>query len=240
MTSLLVDDVLAVDAGSLSSSLSFEEQKKVSSILLTHCHYDHIRDVAAIAINFSNFQKTVRVYSQSSTLEAISNHVLNGVIYPKFTEILTPDYPPLEFCPLEPHKIEDIDSYKVLAVPVKHAVPTVGYQISSAEGKSFFYSGDTGPGLSASWEYISPQLLVLDMTMPNRMEEHALLSYHFTPHLLAGELAEFEKTRGYLPQVLLIHVSPMFEDEIKGEVERVAKELRADIIMGYEGMRLSL
>ena len=46
LTSLLVDGVLAVDAGALTSSLTFAEQEKVSSILLTHCHYDHVRDVA--------------------------------------------------------------------------------------------------------------------------------------------------------------------------------------------------
>ena len=240
MTSLLVDDVLAVDAGALTSSLTFEEQEKVSSILLTHCHYDHMRDVAAIAINFSHFQKTIRVYAQASTLDVIYNHMLNGVIYPKFTEILTPDYPPVKFCPLEPCKVADIDGYQVLAVSVKHGVPTVGYQISSAGGKSFFYSGDTGPGLSSCWEYISPELLITDLTMPNRLEEHALSSNHLTPRLLVEELAEIKRTGGYLPQVVLIHVSPMFEGEIKEEVEGVAKGLGANITLGYEGMRIVL
>jgi phosphoribosyl 1,2-cyclic phosphodiesterase len=51
LTSVLVDGVLAMDAGALTSSLTFAEQEKVSSILLTHCHYDHVRDVAAIALN---------------------------------------------------------------------------------------------------------------------------------------------------------------------------------------------
>jgi ribonuclease BN (tRNA processing enzyme) len=53
LVSLLVDDVLAVDVGSLTSSLSLEEQQKVSNILLTHCHYDHVRDLAAVALNIS-------------------------------------------------------------------------------------------------------------------------------------------------------------------------------------------
>ena len=240
LTTLLIDDTLAVDAGALTSTLSLSEQEKVSSILLTHCHYDHVRDVATIALNISHFQKTIWVYSQASTLDAISNNILNGVIYPRFTEIPTPDNPPLRFCPLEPHKVEDIGGYKVLAVPVKHAVPTVGYQITSGEGKSFFYSGDAGPGLSACWEYISPQLLIMDVTLPNRLEKHAVSAGHLSPRLFGEELAGFKKTKGSLPPVVIIHVSPVFEGEIKEEVEQVAKQLGANITLGYEGMRLNL
>lgn len=240
LTSLLIDDVLALDAGALTSSLSLSEQGKVRAILLSHCHYDHIRDVAAIALNLSYFRKTISVYSQASTLDAISNNILNGLIYPKFTEIPTPDNPPLKFCPLKPHKVEDIAGYKVLAVPVKHAVPAVGYQISSGEGKSFFYTGDTGPGLSQALEHISPQLLLVDVTLPNRLEKHAVSSGHLSPRLLGEELAMLKKSKGYLPHIVLIHLSPLFEDEIKEEAERVARELEAYITLSYEGMRLKL
>jgi len=48
LTSLLIDDILVVDAGGLTSSLSFEAQRKLKAILLTHQHYDHIKDVPAI------------------------------------------------------------------------------------------------------------------------------------------------------------------------------------------------
>jgi ribonuclease BN (tRNA processing enzyme) len=239
LTTLLIDDTVAVDAGALTSSLSLSEQEKVSHILLTHCHYDHVRDVPAIALNISHFEKSIRVHSQASTLHAISDHILNGIIYPDFTKIPTAN-PPLEFCPLEPYKVEIIGGYKVLAVPVKHGVPTVGYQITSDEGRSLFYSGDTGPGLSSCWENISPQLLFIDVTLPNRLEEHAVSSGHLTPRLLGEELAGFRRTRGYLPQVMVIHLSPVFEDEIKEEVEQVAKSLGADISLSYEGMRLSI
>ena len=240
LTSLLIDDTLAVDAGALTSTLSLSEQEKVSSILLTHCHYDHVRDVATIALNISHFRKTIWVYSQASTLDAISDNILNGVIYPKFTEVPNPDNPPLRFCPLEPHKVEDIGGYKVLAVPVKHPVPTVGYQITSGEQKSFFYGGDAGPGLSACWEHISPQLLIIDVTLPNRLEKHAVSAGHLSPRLLGEELAEFKKTKGYLPPVVIIHVSPVFEGEIREETEGVAKQLGANITLSYEEMRLSL
>ena len=41
---LIINDVLAIDAGELTSSLSMSEQQKLKAILLSHQHYDHIRD----------------------------------------------------------------------------------------------------------------------------------------------------------------------------------------------------
>ncbi len=238
MMCLLVDSILAVDAGALTSGLTLSEQERLKSILLTHRHYDHVRDIAAIGINMSFFEKNVRVYAQSDTLEAVSEHFLNGVIYPDFTKIPSAN-PALTFCPLEPHRQLEIDGYTVLAVPTKHPA-TVGYQITSGEGRSFFYTGDTGPGLVSCWEHVSPQLLLIDVTLPNRLEEHAVSSNHLTPRLFGEELVLFRNAKGYLPTVVPVHVSPQFEDEIRGEVERVARELDVDISLAQDGMRLTL
>ena len=240
LTSLLIDGVLAVDAGAITSSLTLPEQEKLGSILLTHCHFDHVRDVAAIALNVSHFGKTVQVYSQASTLQAVSEHILNGVIYPDFAAIRTPDTPPIRYCPLEPHKTVEITGYRVLALPVTHVVPTVAYQVTSRDNKSVFFSGDAGPGVSTCWEHVSPDFLFMDVTMPDRMEEHALSSGHLTPRLLGEELAQFQKARGYLPPVAAIHIGPVFEEEIRKELDRVSGELGASISASYEGMTVML
>jgi len=239
LVSLLVDNVLAVDVGAFTSVLSLEEQGKVRSVLITHSHYDHLRDLAAIALNASFLEKNVRVYSQAVTLDAVSKHIFNGVIYPDFTRIPESN-PPVILRPLEPYKTEEVEGYKVLAVPVVHGVSTVGYQVTSADGKSFFYTGDTGPGLSGCWEHISPQLLFIDVTLPDRLEKHAIASSHLTPRLMGLELAEFRKLKGYLPEIMPIHLSPMFEDEIRAELERVSQELGAGMPVAHEGMKLNL
>ncbi|GAH38128.1 unnamed protein product, partial [marine sediment metagenome] len=63
LITLLIDDTLAIDAGGLTSSLSFPAQQKLKAILLTHQHYDHIRDVPAIAMNFYLAGATINIYS---------------------------------------------------------------------------------------------------------------------------------------------------------------------------------
>ena len=240
MTSLLVDGILAVDAGALTGSLSLSEQAKVNSIVLTHCHYDHIKDVAAIGLNSSYFQKTTNIYSQASTLEAISNNLLNGIIYPRFTEALSDNKPSLKFHTIEPYEVENIDGYRVLALPVNHAVPTVAYEISSPDGQSFLFSGDTGPGLSKCWDHISPQLLIVDVTLPNRFEKQAIRTGHLAPRLLAEELQTFSNNKGYLPSVAFIHLSPMFEDEIREEAQKISQDLSIDVSLCYEDMVITI
>jgi ribonuclease BN (tRNA processing enzyme) len=38
-----VDDVLALDAGGLTSSLALSEQLGLKAVLITHRHYDHVK-----------------------------------------------------------------------------------------------------------------------------------------------------------------------------------------------------
>jgi len=86
LVSLLIDDILAVDAGSLSSELSFSEQAKIKAILLSHEHYDHIKGVPSFI--FTNLDRTTKVFATSKTLKILTSHLFDGEIYPKFTERL--------------------------------------------------------------------------------------------------------------------------------------------------------
>lgn len=237
LVSFLIDDTLAVDAGSLASELSFLEQEKIRAILLSHGHYDHIRGIPAFA--FNNSDHTTKVFATQQTLEILCSHLIDGVIYPKFTERTSfLGKPALELRALEPWKSEDIEGYRVLAIPVNHGIDTVGFEITSKDGKKIFYTGDTGPGLLSLWEHVSPHLLIADVTFPNRFENVAKDARHLCPEMLKVELVGFRGVKGYLPQVVLIHLSPKFEEEIRGEVQEMATELGLSIGIACEGDKL--
>jgi len=239
LISLLIDDVLAIDAGCLTSSLSFAAQQKLKAILLTHQHYDHVRDVPTLALTFALRNAIINIYSIHPVYDALSTHLLDGKLYPKFLE-QPPQNPTIRFTVIEACKVMQIEGYSILAVPVHHADPTVGYQVTSSDGKAVFYTGDTGPGLAECWSYVSPKLLVIEVTVPDSYEELARRSGHLTPSLLKQELISFQEVKGYLPQVIVVHMSPNLEEEIAAEIAAVANDLNSPITLGYEGMQLHL
>ena len=239
LVSLLIDGTLAIDAGGLTSSLSFSEQERLRAILLTHHHYDHIRDIPAIAMNLFLHETTVNVYSTPAVFDALTTYLLDDELYPNFLE-RPKGNPALKFMEVEPGKAMQIDGYSVTAVAVNHSVPAVGYQVVSAEGKAVFYTGDTGPGLADCWQQVSPQLIVAEATAPDRYIEFARETRHLTPSLLKQELASFRELKGYLPPVAVVHMNPRQEKEIRAEIDAVAKSLNSPITLAHEGMIIQL
>jgi ribonuclease BN (tRNA processing enzyme) len=239
LVTLLIDDTLAIEAGGLTSSLSIEAQLQLEAVLLTHQHYDHVRDIPAMAMNALFYETDIRIFSIKAVYDALKTHWLNGTTYSKFLE-KPQDNPRIKFTIIEPNKAVQIGGYDILAVPVSHSVPTVGYQVTSPDDKIVFYTGDTGPGLADSWQYVSPHLLITEVTAPNRYEEFGRRMLHLTPNLLKEELIAFQKLKGYLPPVVLVHMNPRQEKEIETETALLAKELNASITLAYEGMLLQL
>jgi Cft2 family RNA processing exonuclease len=238
LVSFLIDNVLAVDAGSLVSELTFSEQKKIKAILLSHGHYDHIRAVPAFA--FNNSDRTTKVIATQKTLEILSSHLIDGVVYPEFTSDASfLRKAALKLVPLEPFKPRNIEGYKVRAVPVQHNLDGVGFEITAGD-KTLFYTGDTGPGLSSIWGDISPQLLITDLTWPNSLATAAKDAGHLCPEMLEEELIEFHRVNNYLPKVTVIHLSPQHESDIEREVREIGESLGISINIAHEGEELVL
>jgi len=238
-TCLLVDNILALDAGGLTSGLSFEDQLKIKAVMITHAHYDHIRDIPALAMNLFLRLQSVNVYTHQAVYDILTQYLLNGDLYPEFH--LRPEgNPALRFHILEPYRETTIEGYRVLPIPVTHAISASGYQITSNDNKSIFYTGDTGAGLSESWKHISPQVLFIELTAPNRWEESARRTGHLTPELLKEELSQFRDIKDYLPRVIAVHINPTDETTTRTEVAAVANALGTSIELAYEGMEVEV
>ena len=240
LVSLLIDGVLALDAGALTASLSFPAQQRLKAILLTHQHYDHIRDIPIIAMNLYLHEKFINVYATQEVYDTLVNHIFNDHLYRNFLK-WPEDNPTIRFTVIEPRKMIHVSGYSILPVPVDHSVPTVGLQVTSPDGKTLFYTSDTGPGLAECWRMISsPQLLIIEVTAPDRYEDFGRKSKHLTPGLLKTELEMFREIKGYLPQVMLVHMNPRQEKEIGAEIAESASALNCSITLAREGMLVAL
>ena len=240
LTSLLIDGTLAIDAGGLTSALSLREQEKIKTVLLTHHHFDHSRDLVTLAANTGYRQEQLVVYGLRYTLDIVTNCLLDGKMYINFLEYPSKHKPTVVLEAIEPYGRKAVAGYDVLALPAEHSVPTVGYQITSSAGKSLFYTGDTTVGISDCWQHVSPQLLITEVAGPNKYGDWLKKAGHLCAGFLREELIQFRQLKGYLPRVIVIHIGNPYEQEIKEEVAQVAQELEADISLGYEDMKVTL
>ncbi len=236
MNCILINNEIALDAGGLTSSLSLKAQLKLKAICLTHGHYDHVRDIPALGMNLYLNGGNLDICTTKAVFETLTAYLLNDDLYPNWFKRSV-----FNFVQMEYYQPQMVKEYVLTAIPVNHSVPPAGYQVVDNSGKAVFYTGDTGADLSECWSRVSPQLLIIEVTAPNRFEESiGKGAKHLTPRLLKQELTNFKTIKGYIPEVLIVHMNPPLEEEIKSELTTVATSLNCRITLSFEGMKIKL
>jgi cAMP phosphodiesterase len=210
----LVDETLMIDAGAIGSRLRWEEQFRIRTILLTHLHFDHIKELPTLADNLAGETSVpIEIAGTQEVLDGLRAHVFNGSVYPDFFRIPTAAKPVFQTRPLDPDRSVTLGRFQVTPVPVNHTVPAVGYLISDGR-TTFLYSGDTY-STDELWRVASsiPSLhaAFIETSYPDEMGELAAQSKHLTPSLLAEELRKLK--RDDIP-VYIYHMKPRHRESI--------------------------
>ena len=221
-SSFLVNDTLAVDAGAVTGSLSLDEQERIESILISHPHMDHIRDLATLADNrCQKGSATLEIVGVPATVQALKKHFFNDIIWPDFTRIQSKDGPAVRFVEIEPGRPAEINGFEVTPVMVNHTVDTSAFVIRR-NATSIVYGGDTGP-TDELWDYVNAiddlQALMMEVSFPNAEAALAHRSRHHTPKTLEDELKKLTHP-DELP-VLLYHIKPVFEAQVLRDLAKV-------------------
>jgi len=220
-SAFLVDDSLLLDAGTIGAVLSEHEQWAIAQIFITHAHLDHIRGIPMLADNIviKELNKSLTIHGIRETIESLSTHLLNDVIWPDFSKIPS-THPVIRYNPIVPEVELEVGGYKIMAVEVNHTVPAVGYIVRKGN-KSIIYTGDTGP-TDRLWDFTDNiSALIVEVSFPNEMEKLALLTRHLTPALLATEL---KKIKNLPPRILITHPKPQHYDKIASELDDLGVE----------------
>jgi ribonuclease BN (tRNA processing enzyme) len=216
LSSFLVDDTLLIDAGSATAVLTLRAQRKITDILVTHTHLDHIMTLGSLADNlYGKCPKSINVWSIGEVIDGLKKFFFNNQIWPDFTSITGPgqDVPVVKLCELPERRPIPVGSYSVTAVRVNHVVPSVALFIDKGN-KTLLHIGDTGPTevvWSIARERSNLCAVVLEASFPNHLQKVADASRHLTPQTMAQEIDKLGMNS--IP-ILITHLKPEYRREI--------------------------
>jgi glyoxylase-like metal-dependent hydrolase (beta-lactamase superfamily II) len=212
----LLEDGVAVDAGALAAALTIEEQQKICDVLLTHAHWDHVRDLPLSVINRGAGAPTLRLHGLEATIEAVRTHLMNGATWFRAFDLPSVESPFISAHPFAPGETRRVGRYRVTSMPVPHTVPAISYVVDDGTC-SVIISADTGGGgiFDALPRGMSPlRAVFLEASFPNRMHDFAKLTGHLTPALLDAET----RVLPHGVEIIVTHLKPGFEIEMGREI----------------------
>lgn len=221
-SAFVVDDRIAIDAGSLTSGVELKTQCALEAVLVSHPHLDHIRDLATLADNRSqNGVAPLVVAGTKETISALKKHFFNNLLWPDFSRIPSVRRPAIRYLALTPEKVVRIAGYDVRAIRVHHTVECCAFTVRRGSA-ALAYSGDTGP-TDRLWQVLgkTPGLraLLMEVSFPNDEARLARVSGHHTPETMARDLAKLAGAKE-LP-TLLYHMKPTFQAKVERECARL-------------------
>ncbi len=237
-TTFLLDQQLLIDAGTGVELLTPEQMLAIRDVVITHAHLDHIAGLPLmLATIYDRHQHPVDVYGHPDVIEALKNHIFNWTIWPDYTCL--PEQRPI----LRLHSIREgeklsLQGKTLQALPAAHPTPTLGYYVSDGR-HGFAFSGDSGCN-DALWPLlnrIKPDLLIVDVSFTDEVDELARLSGHLTPSQLRQQLTRFQHRD---TRILITHLKPGFEDAIIEHCQRLLPEWRVERLEQGARIRLGL
>ena len=220
-TCFVLDDRLAIDAGSLTSMLELPALSKIDDILLTHSHFDHIKDLPMMSdVVVGRREKPVVIHSNAGCISTLQKNIFDNEVWPDFTKIPSAKNPVFKLRSFKAGAKVKVGPYDVKSVLVSHPVESCGYVISDGEA-TMAISGDTGP-TEQFWKVLNKtkglKLVLVECSFPNALQSLADISGHFTPQTLERELDKFDRRDC---EVVLYHLKPAFVSQLKKEVKHL-------------------
>jgi len=220
----LVNDVMMLDAGTITSALTLKAQTNITDVLISHPHLDHVKSILFLADNIiGRIHKPVNVRALPAVIGAIKKHLMNNIIWPDFTAIPTQKNPVLVYKPFQAGKSFTVAGLRVKAVPMNHPVPAVGFMVSDAES-TILYTADTGTNegiWSEARKAKNLKAIIVDTSFPDKFDKLADISGHFTPRQLNNDL---NKARVNDVPIYVYHVKPAYEAQVLRDLRALGRK----------------
>jgi ribonuclease BN (tRNA processing enzyme) len=219
LTSFLINDTLAIDAGSLGFVRKPGEQARIKHVLLSHSHMDHLASLPILLENVYGDPTVVTVHASEWVLNCLQSDLFNDRLWPDFIRLSRKGEALLNTAVLNPFVPVHLDGLTITPVPVDHVVPTFGFIVEDGS-VAVAISGDTGP-TEEIWRRANalPNLkaVFLEVAFPNAMAGLAATAKHHTPRSAADEI---RKLRLPVP-VFAYHIKARFREQVVKELQEL-------------------
>ncbi|MFZ5520026.1 MAG: MBL fold metallo-hydrolase [Pseudomonadota bacterium] len=262
-TAFLVDDDILLDAGSGVGELRLDELARIEHVFISHSHLDHVLGIPLLADSVISLRKApaelpadglpsliahapniplpapprlrpIHVHALPETLQALRQHIFNGIIWPDFTRLPSAEQPLIVFHEIAIGQVIDLPgrgqtTRRLEVLPAAHTVPACGFAVHGHPGRTadappetdpgwWVYTGDTGPN-PALWITLAGRPiahLIIETAFGDDERHLAAISGHLAPHSLAAELTQLDGS----VSVHITHTKP-------GELPAVLSQIRA-------------
>lgn len=233
LSCLVINDRIALDAGSLAMAASETHRELVRNVVLTHAHLDHVAGLPLFIDDlFPLLTSPINVHAEKDVIKALGDHIFNWHIYPDFSQLKNEFGDVLRFVSYEFNDVFELEGLKFEVIRVNHKVPSAGFLISDAE-VSIAVSGDTSE-TDEFWDAANRdeklKAVFIECAFPDSLNSLAVASHHLTPSRLRQEL---KKLKRKCP-VYVFNLKPSYREVILGELSQLSNK-RVEVLQSGRG-----
>jgi len=211
--SYLINDTVAIDAGCIGFMHPVARQQKLSHVLLSHSHFDHIASLPVFLENvYCPTGDPVVLCAGEETQRAVESHVFNDRIWPDLVRIAQTEDPFFSWQTMREFETFLIGDLSITPIPLDHLIPTFGFLVDDGHSAVAIVS-DTAP-VTQAWDFLNRQpnlnAVFLELSFPESMAGLAEHTMHLTPSTFLREQRKLERSVNWLA----VHLKSTLREEI--------------------------
>ena len=225
LTTFLINDCLAIDAGSVGL-MELASQRAIRHLFLSHAHIDHLATLPIFLDNvFQPGRTAPQVYASREVWSTLTSDLFNERLWADLTRVATEESAFYNAVPIASEVPLEIEGLRITPVAVDHGVPTLGFLIEE-QTTAILIVSDTGP-TSRIWELANAptfrsklRAVYLECSFPNSLEWLAKKTNHLCPRLFEAELAKLHPTPA--AQTVAVHLKAAMHDLLVKELRELS------------------